>query len=124
MGSCISAFPESIGNCKSLTKLDLYKCPISALPESIGGCKSLTELNLQYRMAGSTGWLAVPDGWQYWMAGSSGWLAVLDGWQYRMAGSTGLDSGGRGHSASACSRLKLKEGPQIMRWIFSISELL
>ena len=45
--AALTALPEAIGNCTSLTKLDLWGCTgLTALPEAIGNCTSLTTLDL------------------------------------------------------------------------------
>ena len=43
---------------------------------------------LEYWMAGHTGWLDTLDSWTHWIAGHTGELDTLDGWTHWVAGHT------------------------------------
>jgi len=45
---CVPGLPESLGECKALTSLNLNYCNLKSLPESLGECKALTSLDLAW----------------------------------------------------------------------------
>ena len=74
MGSCeyrFKALPESIGQMRALTTLDLYDCSsLAALPDQIGQLQALTALNV----AGS-GLIGLPDSLTHNFRRSPSWTS-------------------------------------------------